>query len=63
MPRSQLEATLVMPMAHRWKMGKSERGSPRIRAITWTGKLNVSSWTRSAVPRAAKPSISSLTTR
>ena len=31
--------------------------------MTWTGKLKVSSWTRSAVPAPAKPSMSSLTTR
>jgi hypothetical protein len=62
MPRSQLAVTLVISTAHRWKMGKSDRGRPRIRAITWTGKLKVSSRTRSAEPRALKPSISSSTT-
>ena len=48
MPRSQLAAVLVMAMAQRWKMGKSDRGRPRMRAITCTGKSKVTSWTRSA---------------
>jgi len=35
-----LVVTLVISIAHRWKRGKSARGSPRISAMTWTGKWN-----------------------